>query len=712
MPPALIGAILLMLNSLTIGFAGYWFAAIAFAALSLVLLAGLRRQKNPRVGVVLIVASLASTAWAVLQAVGVSQSPAPTTFALGADLVRSAFWGAFFVAALRVDQAASRAAWLTPPIAIIGAALLVAAVAVLRVGALTDHTVQSWLLLLMVAASIAGLLAIETLYRATPVSRRWGIKLLVIAAAAMFAYDFVMYSDAALFDRVRASLWDTRGFAHALLVPLIALSAARNPAWSLAVQVSRQFVLTAFTLLAAGVYLVTVATLALFARSRGGEWGETLQTALLFTAFVALAIVGASGKVRSWLRVTVAKHFFSYRYDYRKEWLALTEALSKGVSGETNSAAMIEALAKLVESPGGVLFAARSSRYEAIHHWNVPQADRPIPTGHAFLQFVRERQWVIDLAEVSRASPEYEGLRVPDVLATIPRARVFVPLIAGDDLYGFVVLTEPRVEITFDWEVRDLLKTAARQVAVQLSLAEAHRALIVSRQFESFNRMSAFVVHDLKNLVAQLTLLISNAETHRNNPEFQEDMMSTLDHAVQRMRRMLAQLSVESRPEEPKTVHDIHALLQMVLKERSASRPAPRLEMANGTLRVVGQRDRIVRIIGHVTQNAIDATAATGEVAVRCWEREGRVVVEVEDNGRGMSAAFIRERLFKPFESTKAGGMGLGCYEVERYMREIGGAVEVDSETGRGTRMRLIFPEWKDLPQAPSGVERAEIVSG
>ena len=238
-------------------------------------------------------------------------------------------------------------------------------------------------------------------------------------------------------------------------------------------------------------------------------------------------------------------------------------------------------------------------------------------------------------------------------------------------LLGFVVLARSRGRFKLNWEVNDLLKTAGQQAASYLAQLEAAKALLVARQFESFNRMSAFVVHDLKNLVAQLSLLLSNAARHKDDPAFQEDMLETIAHSVDKMSRLLFQLRGDYSLEPPVPVA-LDEVLRQAVAARADSKPAPLLDVGEGAATVVAHRVRLERVIGHLIQNAIEATPAAGSVAVRLLRQNSSAVIEIADTGCGMSEQFVRERLFKPFESTKAAGMGIGTYETRAIRKGAG----------------------------------------
>jgi putative PEP-CTERM system histidine kinase len=399
-----------------------------------------------------------------------------------------------------------------------------------------------------------------------------------------------------------------------------------------------------------------------------------------------------SGTLRARLRVFLSKHFFSYRYDYREEWLKFTRTLTEGRPGEQLCERAVEALAKLLESPGGALWMRESQgSFQRASHWNWGDIQGTEPADSDFVQWLTRTQWVMDLDEMKTRRDLYGELNAPAWLQQTDDAWLVVPLLLHDELLGFVVLKHSLGNIGFNWEVSDLLKVAARQAAAHLAQMRASNQLIVARQFESFNRTTTFVIHDLKNLVAQLSLLLANAEKHKHNPEFQADMLDTVDNAVTRMNKVLRQLRRDGNETRTQS-----ACLLDILNEAVASKQAfklrPTLMLPPTSLRVRAEPERLTRAIGHLLQNALEATPASGSVTLHAFEESGQAIIEITDTGSGMDDDFIRTRLFQPFDSTKGAGMGIGAYECRETLRALDGNIEVSSTPGHGTRFRLNLP--------------------
>ncbi|MDA8420282.1 MAG: PEP-CTERM system histidine kinase PrsK, partial [Pseudomonadota bacterium] len=222
---------------------------------------------------------------------------------------------------------------------------------------------------------------------------------------------------------------------------------------------------------------------------------------------------------------------------------------------------------------------------------------------------------------------------------------------------------------------------------------EASRALAETRQFEAFNRLSTFVVHDIKNLIAQLSLVVSNAAKHKHNPQFMEDAIHTVESSIEKMNHLLANLRKDHTVEDRPAMVDLAKLLSEVVSAHGIHSPETTLECSESGIMVSANRDRLSAVIGHVIQNAREATPGDGRVTVRLRTDRRQVVIEVEDTGCGMDETFIKERLFRPFESTKgSAGMGIGVYETREFIRSLGGDIDVFSRLGHGTIFRLHLP--------------------
>jgi len=683
--------------AISIGTLSYAAAAAAFLFLFLLLVTSWRGRLQ---GMLLATASLCNAIWAGSEAYLAAR---PDTSLLPSDVlevVRNAVWFAFLMVLLGYSR--QKVEPLRRAAAALAAFCGIVLVVTLYSGALSGTRLVMFEMLSHLALAVIGMVLVEQLYRNVRPQQRWGIKFLCLGLGGMFACDFYLYSESLLFRHVNEDIWAARGVVNAIIVPLLAVATARNPKWSLDIFVSRRILFHSAAMLGAAVYLLGMAAAGYYVRYVGGTWGGVLQVTFLFGAVLLLFVMMFSGTLRARLKVFLSKNFFNYHYDYREEWLRFTRTLSEGEPGIQLRERSIQAIAELVDSPGGILWLSQDTgELEQVAHWNMPAEKWTEQLDSSLCQFLEKRQWVIHLDNYDLQPELYEGLDLPEWLRAVPRAWLVVPLMLHERLLGFVVLAKSKSNIALDWEVNDLLKTAGMQAASYLAQLEAATALLVARQFESFNRMSAFVVHDLKNLIAQLSLLLSNAGKHRDNPEFQDDMVQTIANAVDKMTRLLSQLrgGYSLEPPAPVKVHDV---VRQAVAARCGLKPAPRFESSAGSLSVIAHSARLERVIGHLIQNAVEATPSDGQVTVQLSRQSDLAVIEISDTGCGMSEQFMRSRLYKPFESTKLTGMGIGTYETQQYVRELGGRIDVQTRESQGTTFRVMLPlELPDCTNAP-----------
>ena len=556
-----------------------------------------------------------------------------------------------------------------------------------------------------VAMAIIGMVIVEQIFRNTHKEQLWRVKHLLLGISAIFIYDFILYSDALLFNRIDGGMWDARGFVNALVIPLLAVSVARNPEWSGDVFVSRKAVFFTTSLLVAGVYLVVSALVGYYIRDYGGSWGRALQITFLFSSLVLLVLLLLSRQARAWLKVFLGRNFFQYQYDYRDEWLRLIQTMALDKTGLGLKVRAVKALADVVDSAGGMLWTrTESGRFRHNTSWNLPeQVTETVQPESPLIRFLEENREVIELDEYARKPEIYPRLDLPEWLQEVKYPWLIVPLILNDELIGFIVLVKPRAPHKLNWEEHDLLKTAGMQIASYVAFLETSEALMDARQFEAFNRISSYVVHDLKNVSAQLSLVVANAERHKNNPAFVEDAIKTIANATARMDRVLSQLRKRESDEGHESVVQVCDVLRQVISIRAASRPLPELRECDPGLRLLIDKERLVNILCHLVNNAQEAAGDEGEVVLCARAEKNDIVIEIKDNGCGMDERFIRERLFRPFDTTKGNaGMGIGVYESREFIWSQGGELTVQSRTGpdSATTFKVRLPRY-DRAQAP-----------
>jgi len=685
---------------------GYGLSASLFLLLAALLLIGWRSRFQ---GLFLLLAVISSSVWAGLAALHSYSGDVQVELVWASEVVRNLVWTLFL---LRLLQPLAEGSGMYSRVLsyvrfgslLLGMLLLVVLteIPLLQSSFPSAEVQREFSLIGQLLFAVLGMALIEQLFRNTPEEQRWGIKYLCFGLGMIFVYDFYLYTDALLFHRLDIDIWSARGAVNAMAVPLLAVTAARNPDWSLPVFLSRRMVFHSTTLFGAGVYMLLMAMAGYYIKLYGGEWGTVLQITFLFGAIMILAALLFSGQLRARAKVFLNKHFFSYRYDYREEWLRLMGLLARQHSGLPLHERVIWALSEIADSPGGMLWLVNDKgHYHGASYFNMTAVEYPsLGRDHPLMRLMEERQWIIDLEEYRhRDESDLEpGLALPPWLEQAPEMWLLVPLIQEERMLGFVMLSQPRAPQALNWENRDLLKTAGMQAASYIALHQAANALADARQFEGFNRLSAFVIHDLKNLIAQLSLVAKNAARHKHNPEFVDDAIRTIENSVDKMNRLMAQLkTADATGRNDNTAIDLVAELQAVVGGRKNAKPQPQFETQEQRVMVLGQEDRLGAVFGHVLQNALDATPADGTVRVLLRVAGDHAIVEVRDSGTGMDAEFVQTRLFRPFDSTKGlTGMGIGAYECREVVQASGGQVSVDSQPGKGTVFRVMLPLQKN----------------
>ncbi len=691
-----------------IGLFSHAAAAIAFFALMTLVTLSWRRGA---VGAWLVFACGATTLWAVVVGYDFATGQKLTTAVSVLEVLRTGGWLGFLIAILfrmRIQEGILTSWWVA------AGAIALACLAVIGLDLAGPAATRPLLppgtpepaIIGRLILSVVALLLVENLLRNTRPERRWGIKFLCFGIGGLFAYDFFLYADALLFNHISEDLFAARGVINAFIVPLVAVSARRNPDWSIDVFVSRQVIFHSASLIGAGGYLLVMAAAGLYLREFGGELGVVLQAVFLFVAAILLLLILFSGSARAQLKEVISKHFFSYKYDYRDEWLRFITTISSTEGGVGLAHRIIEGISDIVESPQGAVWTCGDDKqFTLLDSWNlaVPAGDQTVDA--TFTRFLEQRQTVINLQELSANPDQYGVLVVPDWLIAVRRAWLVVPLLHHDNLLGFLLLCEPRASRDVDREDYVLLTTVGRQAASYLAERAAASALAEARQFDEFNRRFAFVLHDIKNLVSQLSLLVQNADRHKNNPAFQEDMVQTVKESVVKMNGLLVRLHESGREAAATSVVELAPLLNKMIDLNSGRNGVISFESDVDGIAVVADAERLQAVIAHLVDNALDAIADDGAVTVRLNARGGEAVIEVVDDGSGMDDDFIQNELFRPFRTTRTGGFGIGAYESREFVRELGGRLEVESTPGVGTLIRISLPA---MPASAGAAENQE----
>jgi len=509
------------------------------------------------------------------------------------------------------------------------------------------------------------------------------------ALTVMWAYEFNHYLIVWLSDGQLLGIGQMRGLVMAAIAPLIMLGTGereRRP-----IGVSRRIAYRTAAIAIGALYAVMLLVMIVLIRALDDPTAQMVQLGAVFALSVIALILLPSAAFRAWLRVEIAKHLFTHRYDYRQEWMRFAEAMSGGDgASELAPRRAARAVANAVSAPAALLMLrGDDGALMPEADWNWPESLVPDHRIDAALaESWQANGWIADLA----VPDDPVTTRLPRWITADPNAWAIVPLIHGGRLMGAVLLTRPPGRAAMDWEDLDMLRVAARHLALTLSEQHHQRANAEAQRFDEFNRRFAFILHDIKNMVSQMSLLAANAERHAENPAFRADMVLTLKETAGRMNDLIARLA---RPDQPRGGEGEVCDLALVARSVAGQGPARERAILTGepSLRVRGDAPALAQAIGHLVQNALDATPADGSpVRLHLAREEDEARLSIIDRGSGMSAAFLREGLFQPFTSTKATGFGLGAHEARSIVTGMGGQLTVTSREGEGTQFTLSLP--------------------
>lgn len=645
--------------------------------------------------ITLMMAAGMSSAWCALSAALGPDHAAPVIAAMARNL-------ALIATIFRLFAADGRTASLKPVRPVIVALVMVQLFQpmVLLVGSQmggapdVDRAVFEARMMIDMLVAIGALMLLHNLYAGAASALRPVLRWTGIALAGIFAYDLNLQTLTYLGGKSPAAITDLRGLFAGAMAVLFALGMnAAGP--RVQFSPSRAVTFRTLSLLLIGGYLVGMVLVTKSLALLGGDMARASQA-----VFVVIAVIGAglalpSPRLRGWLRVTATKHLFQHRYDYRQEWLRFTRTIGRGGTGSASlEERAVKALADITESPAGMLLMPNEeAQLELTARWNWPTIAVPAIAGDFALSGLLEQHNLVLALDEARRGVDHHGelAQVPEWLREAEDAWALVPLIHFDRLVGVIVLARPRNPRQLDWEDFDLLRVAGQQLASYLAEQAGQQALMDASRFDEFNRRMAFVMHDIKNLVSQLSLLAANAEKHADNPAFRADMLVTLRNSADKLSALLARLGRYGSGQ----VNALGPIELVDLARGIAARFKPVHPVAltrEAPVRIMGNREALEQALIHLVQNAIDVSAPGMPVFLDISSQSLHGAIDVVDSGSGMSPEFVRTGLFKPFVSSKPGGFGIGAFEARELIKAMGGRIAVESREGLGTRFSVVLP--------------------
>lgn len=546
-----------------------------------------------------------------------------------------------------------------------------------------------WFYMGLMVYCIMALMNIEATYSAASVGERWRIKFEVIGFGSILAVLIFYFSQGLLYRSINMNLTPVRSGVFILAAVLIGYARIFRGD-GVRVAVSQYILYRSLTLLTVGLYLLVLGLIGEGLRYFGVSFSRDLTIFTAFATGIGMVIVLLSGKARRRVVVFLRKHFFAKKHEYRDEWLKFTSRLSTCRRVEDVYDAILATYRETFGLKGDALYFVdrETGRYRHVSRYNMPAPDEPLAVSEALRSYLVGKERVLNLLD-----REYEP--DPEERARIERigARFIVPMVSEQELVGFLALGDQLVQEKLIYEDYDLMKTLARQATLAILNFRLLEELGETREIAAVARISAFVIHDLKNLATSLSLVLENAKSHLGNPEFHADMLETIGSTVDKMKGLMQRLkNVPEKRRLENKLENLDDIVKSVLAEMNGVAGKDRVTHRGSSATARVDREEIRNVVVNMCLNALDATKGEGAITVETGKENGFAYIRVRDEGCGMSKEFIDTQLFKPFRSTKKKGLGIGLYQCRQIVAAHGGRIAVESAPGKGSVFTVYLP--------------------
>ena len=546
-----------------------------------------------------------------------------------------------------------------------------------------------WFYLGIMISMIIALMNIETTFSSIAGRLRWRIKFEVVGIAGILAILIFYYSQGLLYRTINMNLIPVRSGVFIMAACMIAYSKLFRGEQA-KVTVSRYIVYRSVTLLFVGLYLLILGIIGEGMKYLNLSIGRDLAIFAAFATAIMMLSVFLSERLRRRVKIFIGKNFYPHKHDYRNQWLNFTERLAACRSFACVQDAILTSYRMTFGLKGVSLYLLDRDKgsYLPAASQSMPDDGPWLQAGSGLVSFLRDQESVYLIAGEGYVPVEEEVFFIKQ-----SGARLIVSLAANDEVEGFVVFGEQLVRERFTYEDYDLMKTVAKQAALSIINFRLSEELGATREIAAVGRISSFVMHDLKNLTSNLSLTLDNAEDYIHDPEFQGDMISTVRHTLSKMKDLIQRLkAIPDKQELKKGPVEMDLLAKEVVDEVRKVKPDVAVEYHGLPVLALVDGEEIRKVVLNLLLNAVDALGKEGTINIAIAEHRDDICIEVADNGVGMSDDFIARRLFKPFQTTKRNGLGIGLYQCKQIIDAHGGTIEVESEAGKGSVFTVRLP--------------------
>lgn len=538
----------------------------------------------------------------------------------------------------------------------------------------------------LVVVTALSLVSLEHLYLRMDKPSRWRVKLEVVGIGVWGVIHVVYFGQALLYRTLDTRLIWARALAVLTGMILVCYSRAKRDS-AYPIHLSKSFAYRSVLGLMIGVYFTGLALLGEGMRYIGGRWGGPVGLSVTIFLGIAGGLVLLSERLRRKVKVYLYKNFYENKYDYRQQWIKITRRLSSEASLEGVERTILEYFCDTFGVKGAALFwrEENSGAFKCMLTHELDAHGYSIEGTTPLIGYLRSRDWVFDAADGdARHLGEHSELFGKTGVRFL--IQIYGP---KGDIEGLIALGSPvNPGEALTYEDYDLMKILARQCGYAVNNIRLALALTQASQMEAMGRISAFMMHDLKNLVSNLVLLVDNAREYMDDPEFQKDMVETLSRTVAKMTNLISRLEVlRESPGLDLARRDLMELAEEVTELM----PHCRLMLTGKKVNALIDHSEIQRVLVNLVMNALEASKENTEVEIEVGLK-GAPYIAVTDQGAGMDRDFIETRLFKPFSSTKKKGFGIGLYQCRKIVEAHKGRIEVESTPGVGSRFTMYLP--------------------
>jgi putative PEP-CTERM system histidine kinase len=553
--------------------------------------------------------------------------------------------------------------------------------------------------LFLLLASVLILMNLERTFRASIGTMRWRIKFMLMGVGLLFTVRLYTSSQALLFRGIDPSFQIINSAAALTGAVLMLRSLFRSGRFSLDVYPS-QFVLQgSVTVLLAGIYLMFIGVFSKIVSYFGGDNTFALKSFIGLVSLVLLAILLQSDRARLSLRRFVSRNFQRPLYDYRTMWQKFNEGTASRVDRTDLCRSLVRLVADMFEALSvtiwllddkgeSLVLGASTSLSEAQSRDIGPQ---PQDSG----EVIRHFQTHPEPADIEGSrSPWAASLRQWNP-GEFPNGghRICIPLIARGEMLGLITLGDRVGGATYSLQDFDMLKCVGDHIAASLLNAQLSQKLLQAKELEAFQTMAAFFVHDLKNAASTLNLMLQNLPVHFNDPVFREDALRGISKTVTHMNHLVSRLGLLRHELKINPVPaDFNQVVTNALSVFETGSGGHLFKELRPLSKVLIDQEQIHKVVTNLILNAKEAVTQDGEVRVETTQENGWAVLTVTDNGCGISPEFLRSALFRPFQTTKKSGLGIGMFQSKMIIEAHHGRITVASEPGKGTTFQVFLP--------------------